>query len=112
MYAAAIIKSFPCLATKHKDEDGGVSFNHDVFYHPVAGGFIENRLKEIRRKEGIRKRKRSGLSKNTESDGIAGEKKKRIKKITKCVVPVEKLPAADGFDEEIMKSMVNALYVF
>ena len=45
MYAAAIIKSFLCLATKLTDQDGGVSLNHDVFYHPVAGGFIENRIK-------------------------------------------------------------------
>lgn len=109
-YAEAIIKSFPCLATKQQDKDGGVSLNHDVFYHQVAGGFIENRLKEIRRKEGIRKRKPNGLAKNSESDGIPAEKKKRVKKLTKGVPKLS--ASADDCDEETMKSMVNASCFF
>jgi hypothetical protein len=38
MYALAIIKIFLWLETKQEDQDGGVSFIHDVFYHPIAGG--------------------------------------------------------------------------
>lgn len=56
LYAAANIKSSPCLTIKQEDQDGGVSFNHDVLYHLIGGGFIEDSLKEIRRKEGMKKR--------------------------------------------------------
>jgi hypothetical protein len=40
LYAAAIIKSSPCLTNKQEDQDGGVSFNHYVLYHLIGGGFI------------------------------------------------------------------------
>lgn len=76
LYADAIVQSFPCLGTRVKDIDGTLRLNHDVFFHPVAGGYIENRLKEIRRKLGIRKRKPNGSSNTVITDNVSGEKKK------------------------------------
>lgn len=105
LYADAIVNSFPCLATKVTDDSGKLNLNHDVFYHPVAGGYIENRLKEIRRKIEIRKRKPNGLSKTMDSEKMP-DKKKKTTKLTKGNVPLRKLPAAAEFDEDVMKSMV------
>jgi hypothetical protein len=62
-----------------------------VLYHLRGGGFIEDSLKEIRRKDGMRNRKPNGFSKNSEFDGIFVEKKKRVKKLTKGVVSVKNL---------------------
>ena len=56
LYAASIVKSFPCLATKKQDGQGKVEISHDVYFHPQAGGFIENYLKEIHRRDGVRKK--------------------------------------------------------
>lgn len=64
LYAASIVKSFPCLATKNQDGQGKVEISHDVYFHPQAGDFIENHLKEIRRRDG-----RKSQKKETEQQG-------------------------------------------
>ena len=81
LYVAAIVQSFSCLATNVKDDSGKLNWNHDVFYHSVAGGYIENRLNEIRRKMGIMKRKPNGLSRT--ADNMPGGKKKKRTTLTK-----------------------------
>jgi hypothetical protein len=51
--AAAIVKSFPCLGIR---ESGSVK--HDHYYDPKAGGFLETRLKTLRRNLPAEQRKR------------------------------------------------------
>lgn len=54
-------------------------FHHDVLYHLKGGGFIEDSLKEIRRKDGMKNRKPNGFSKNSEFDGILLKRKREWK---------------------------------
>jgi|LakMenE01Jun11ns_1017448.scaffolds.fasta_scaffold9488157_2 hypothetical protein len=51
--AAAIVKSFPCLGIR---ESGSVK--HDHYYDPKAGGFLETRLKTLRKNLPAEQRKR------------------------------------------------------
>lgn len=41
LYAAAIGKAFPCLGTKIQYPQGKMKINHDVDFHPQAGGLLK-----------------------------------------------------------------------
>jgi hypothetical protein len=58
----AIVNYFPCL----KSEDEGVS-EYFAFYHPTAGGFLDNRLKKIRLMLPMENRKRKPKKKESGS---------------------------------------------
>ncbi|KAK4006134.1 hypothetical protein OUZ56_011289 [Daphnia magna] len=78
-YAAAIVKAFPYLGTKLKQPQGKIQLNHDVYFHPQAGGFIENHLKEMRRRDDIRKRKPNNThGKTSESQPVTKRLKKKV----------------------------------
>jgi hypothetical protein len=113
-YAKAIIASFPCLGTKVKDAEGNITLTHEVFYDPVAGGYIENKLKDMRRSGGIRKRKLNVKPSTATSVGTSGENnppmgKKSKEKPTKGTVSLEKQSECAA-DEEMMVSMVNFIF--
>ncbi|KZS07448.1 Uncharacterized protein APZ42_028822 [Daphnia magna] len=78
LYAAAIVKAFPCLVTKIQHPQGKMEINHDVYFHPQAGGFIENHLKEMRRRDGVHKRKPN--NKQAQSSGSDDTPKRKNKK--------------------------------
>ena len=107
LYAASIVKAFPCLGTKNLDSQGKVKISHDVYFHPQAGGFIENHLKEIRRRNGIRKRRPNinNETKNSETNPDVPSKRKKAKK---GQVETDKPAAVE--DDNVMKSMVKSVF--
>lgn len=82
LYAAWIMKAFPCLGTKNLDSQGEFKIMLDVFFHPQTGGFIGNHLKEIWRRDGIRKRRPNinNETKNSETNPGVPSKRKKAKK--------------------------------
>ncbi|XP_045034574.1 uncharacterized protein LOC123475647 [Daphnia magna] len=106
LWAEAIVKSFPCLETKVTDAQGKVTMNHDIYFYPKAGGFIENKLKEMRRSKGIRKRK---ISSQTSSTLNTSTEKKTKTKVKKGEILLK--GANVVFYESVMVSMVSWLKV-
>ncbi len=88
LYAEAIIKSFSCLGTKVISE-GKVTFTHEVFYDQVAGGYIENKLKDMRGTAGTKiKLNASSNSIETERGEQSRVEKNQSKTDERCCVRV------------------------
>jgi hypothetical protein len=56
--AVAIVSAFPCLGKKEGDD-----VKHDHYFHPRAGGFLETKLKTLRKCLPLADRKRKAASK-------------------------------------------------
>lgn len=60
--AAAIVSAFPCLGIKE-----GEDVKHDHYFHPKAGGFLETRLKTLRKCLPLADRKRKAANSNKQT---------------------------------------------
>ncbi|KAK4006327.1 hypothetical protein OUZ56_011481 [Daphnia magna] len=89
LYAAAIVKEFPCLGNKIQLPQGKMEINHDVSFHPQAG------------RDGVRKRKPNNKqARSSGSDDIPKRKKQK-----KGVVAITNPTAIED------KNMINSMYM-